>query len=176
MRKYILSLSQMKCTLWLLLIAIFGVCIIWTFCESSKEEFGDVLGALAPYKDLLYECEKQCEREDPSKRLLSQGNIACDAFCQSVFTDLARHNVPPPPLVTDEDLCEKQCSQGPFANHPLSKDKCISFCRCQREVKAWCREMQCPYTDQDTEECMLGCVKNMETNCVNTSWTWKKHG
>lgn len=168
----------MKCWLWIIFFIAVILIIWWIFNKSqpSREGFGDVLGALAPYKNALHECERQCEREDPSKRLLASGNIACDAFCQSVFTDLARHNVPPRPIVTQEDLCATQCSQGPFANDPLSKDKCISMCRCHQEVKEWCRELQCPYTDQDTDQCMIGCVQSMAPNCNNLSWTWKKHG
>mgnify|MGYP007073251012 FL=1 len=164
----------MKCHLWWILILIFVGVIYLT--QAHKTENFDILGALAPYKDALYRCERDCEREDPSKRLLAPGNIGCDAYCQSTFTNLARNQAPSPPVVTEYDECEEQCSKGPFAKNPLSKDKCISMCHCHTEVKKWCRDLQCAYTDLDSDTCMKRCIESQATNCNQLSWTWKKHG
>ena len=167
----------MKCQWWLIL-GVIVVIVVWFAVSGSKSrtEGFDILGALAPYKDALYRCERDCEREDPSKRLLSSGNIGCDAYCQSVFSDMAKKNLPAPPVVTEYDVCENQCSVGKFAKNPIAKDKCISMCHCHEEVKKWCRELQCPYTDQDPNECMRQCVATQAINCNQGSWTWKKHG
>ena len=168
-----------KCNLWwILVVVVIVVVVIWALPRTtqSKPEGFDILGALAPYKDALYKCESECEREDPSKRLLASGNIGCDAFCQSVFTNFARRDLPPKPVITEYDNCEVQCAAGPFAGDPIARDKCISMCHCHTEVKKWCRELQCPYTDVDADACMKQCIANQMTNCNQVSWTWKKHG
>lgn len=161
-----------KCMLWWVFVAALAIVIIVMYNQSSRKEgFGDVLGALAPYEKGLAECEKQCWREDPGKRMLSPANTGCDKYCQSTFTEFARHSLPPPTAMTSQDTCELQCSVGKFAKDPIAKDKCISMCNCHSEVKSWCRQ-QCAYTTQDPMSCLKECIATKLTNCNQTSWTW----
>jgi len=171
------------CNIWWILVIFIVLVVLWVafsgYSRKTKSEGFDILGALAPYKQALYRCERDCEREDPSKRLLASGNIGCDYYCQSIFSKFAQNGPeasPPPPVVTEYDSCESQCAAGPFAHNSIARDKCISMCHCHEEVKKWCRELQCPYTDLDSDVCMKECIANQMTNCNQVSWTWKKHG
>ncbi len=164
-----------KCNFWWVIIIAVIILVVWAYSPEKTSEGFDILGALAPFKDGLNKCVSECEREDPTKRLLASGNLGCDAYCQSYFTGLARAGLPPKNVVTSYDTCEIQCSKA-FAKSPLSKDKCISMCHCHNETKKWCRELQCPYTDLDAAPCMKQCIANTMTNCNQVSWTWKKHG
>ena len=164
-----------RCNLWWILILAVIVIIIWGSQSSDKKSEGfNILGALAPYKDDLYKCQKECGREDPSKRLESSGNFSCSQYCQSYFTGLARAGLPPSPK--KPETCETRCSKGPYGKNSIAKNKCISMCNCHSEVKEWCRELQSPYSTLDARESMKQCIATQMVNCNSVGWSWMKHG
>lgn len=159
-------------------VVVVTVCVILCVMRLENEKYGTVLGALGPYQELIAECMNQCNRTDPSRRLLSQGDWNCGAYCVSVYTEFARQGVPPETLKVNTSMsdCEKQCSRGEYATNPSAKRKCVSVCTGQNEVAKWCKELQCPYTIGDKNECMFDCVRTNTTNNNQVSWNWSEHG
>jgi hypothetical protein len=156
-------------------IVAFILIFLCLWPHNKSENFGQVLGALAPYREQIGECIAECDREDPSRRLLAPGNWNCGTYCESVFTKLAEKGVDPKLIKIKNSFttCEKQCENAPSEN---SRRKCISMCFGQNEVAKWCKELWCPYTDIDNSECMRDCVRINTTNNNQLAWTWMAHG
>ena len=193
-------MSNLK-IIFIISLIIFIILLFFIFCKNSKspkntersniegsnvEGYGQVLGSLAPYRSLINECINECNREDPDRRLQESGNWNCGVYCESAFSEFARKGIPPENLGFEntQTLCERQCSDA--TDHTLtgnasidhnSKRKCISVCSGQNEVAEWCKEMWCPYQDDESNEvCMKGCMLNFNTNNNQNSWNWIAHG
>ncbi|MDB4769571.1 hypothetical protein OAG24_01260 [bacterium] len=173
-------------TLCVCIIIIFIIIFVLTTWNSpQKDNFAQVLGALGPYKHELAECISECEKQDPNRRLQANGNIGCDKRCYSILSQKARSEDPQERVVSLSDInpigdggdnitenieCEELCSSVP-ATH-ASYRKCISMCKCQKEVQSWCSRLWCPYSD--SKNCMNDCMKTNLSKCNQVSWTWKQ--
>lgn len=170
----------------LIVLLIIVVFIVVSTATKSQENFAQVLGALGPYKKELAECISECERQDPNKRMQSNGNINCDKRCYSIISTIARSNknrenskiyadyVNPigdkGDNKTETEECEEICSIAP-ATH-TSYRKCVSMCKCQKEVQSWCSRLWCPYSND--KDCMSNCMRVNLSNCNQVSWNWKQ--
>jgi len=148
------------------------ILIIMCKNKSSSEHYGTPLGQLAPYVSQMNECINECNREDPSRRFSSPGNFNCGVYCESIFTNLAQHGYPASKLHYSNSMkkCEKQCDD-PYATKN-EKRKCIGVCTGQNEVAKWCKELWCPYSTFDNDDCMKQCVATNTTNNNQVSWNW----
>lgn len=144
---------------------------------SQTEDFGQLTGALYPYRKQLSQCLDDCAREDPAKRLTGP-NLFCWMGCQSKFTNMSKNGIPPeeadkPTII---DRCRTQCqnSLGPTdncTNDRLMVNKCIGNCACKHQVvdKCW---NDCQYTT-NRDKCMKDCVDIGTVRCNQFSWTWR---
>lgn len=147
------------------------------FCLVTQEGYGTPLGQLAPYAEHLNECINECNRSDPSRRMLSQSNINCGIYCEAVVTGMAQKGISPEsiPINNNFTKCEKQCDttlpDGKLST-PGEKRKCISKCHGQNDVAQWCKELWCPYSTLPEHECMKQCFRTHTTNNNQISWSW----
>ncbi len=173
-------------TLVLIVVIILTLLVVLGCLNNGKESFGQVMGALGQYQKPMYECISECERQDPSRRLLKNSNWNCGEYCASIFTEIARQGIPPESLKirNTETDCEKQCSDYSELPSPLGrwftptyddKRKCISMCQCEEEVAKFCKEQNCPWTSVDEDVCMEDCIATQMVNCNQVSWNWKQH-
>ena len=158
----------------LVIIGVMLVLLVPRCLSTSQENYGTVLGQLAPYREQINECVKQCERSDPLNRLLPQGNVNCGVYCESLMTEMANRGFAPDtyPIETNLSRCEKQCVGNEHTTHE-EKRKCISVCHGQREVGQWCKETLCPYSRWPEEKCMEICIATNNVNNINGSWVWE---
>nr|QBK86350.1 MAG: hypothetical protein LCMAC102_01450 [Marseillevirus LCMAC102] len=168
----------MKELVFVLITVVLILGFLFIISKKKSEGYGTPLGQLAPYVEQLNECINECDREDPNRRLLATGNWNCGKYCESIITDLAQKGVSPssPFLRVRNSMtdCEKQCS-GFGATHN-EKRKCISMCFGRKEVGKWCKELWCPYSVEDDDECMRDCIATNSTNANQVAWTWMAHG
>lgn len=163
--------------LFLVILVILILGIMWSSDGATSENYGSVLGQLAPYQKQLNMCLNQCNRSDPNKRLLAQANINCGRYCEYIMTEMAQNGIPPETLpITDNlKICQAQC------NIPLEsgrkpteseKRKCVSMCYGQRQVSQWCKELWCPYSLDDEDSCMNHCFATQNVNNNQVAWKW----
>jgi hypothetical protein len=146
------------------------------FFNKSRENY--VLGALGPYREVYYKCMSHCEREDLSKKLgATHGSLMCDAFCNSMGTEMARQGdasrstqpyYKPPIIRTSIDKCYEKCGydSNPDANE--CRDKCF----CHSEVIDKCKQ-ECAYSDMPKDQCIDQCSKIYGANCSTLAWNFK---
>lgn len=158
----------------LFLVLIIAIVIVVIFLlRSQKEGFGNVIGAAAPYQELLVNCLNQCDEEDPSNRLLPQANITCDAYCDFIVSDMAKKGIPPEDFkLVNFSLndCETRCA----SSNNDERMKCLGLCYSEHEVAKWCKEMQCPFSNFDEDDCMKMCVSSKNADNINMRWNWSK--
>lgn len=155
-----------------IIIILIVVIIVIIICRNSKEDFGNVVGAAAPYQELLVNCLNQCE-EDANNSFLPEVNTTCDAYCDFIVSDMARKGVPPEDFkLVNFSLndCEKRCSSSSNAE----KMKCLGLCYSEHEVVKWCKEMECPYSGFSEDDCMKMCVSSKNVNNNQMRWNWSK--
>lgn len=156
-----------------LIIILLIILLLFLILVKPKEGYGAVNGAAAPYQEQLVNCLNQCEKEDPDKRLLTQSNLNCAAYCDFIISDMAEKGVPPEdfPLVNFSlDSCEKRCSKGTYSE----RRQCLGLCYSDHEIAQWCKEMQCPYSTFPEDECMSMCVSSKRLDTNNMRWNWSK--
>lgn len=157
-------------------VIILIVCIVYH--STKKENFGQVTGALYPYRKELAQCFDECDRQDPTKRLTGP-NMFCGLYCQNKFTEKSKRGIPPGegermPII---ERCRKQCSDaigetGDCTNRDLLINKCVGVCACKQQAVDRCWYDMCPYTT-NKEKCMKECVDITLPNCDQVSWTWR---
>jgi hypothetical protein len=138
--------------------------------SAGKEEFGDILGALGPYKSQLAASDDQIRQTDPSLRLQPNNAWNAGLYARSVFTDMAKNKVPPEKPITNSSKCKKQCA----SKDPLASQKCEGVCVTRESVKRWC-DIQCAYTDEPLDQCLKGCMETKLVNGVSSTWVFYDH-
>lgn len=149
---------------------VFVILVVAVLLLCGKPE-GFILGSAAPYKTQYNECLNQCVRSDPNKRFLSQANVNCGRYCDSVISDMARLGVPPSDTNISNSMtkCEKQCG----GDTPEQR-KCLKMCYGQNEVAQWCKELWCPYSLSPNDKCMRRCFSTWTANNNQFSgWKWR---
>lgn len=159
----------------IILIAVLVLAYFWTKRDKSYEKFGTVMGQLAPYREQLAHCVTECNRSDPSNRLLPQANINCGRYCEAIISEMANRGIPPEryPISNNMTICEKQCDNKNATYR--EKRKCINACHGQREVAQWCKELWCPYSLKNSKDCMKSCFATQNINNSDNSWTWGRY-
>lgn len=151
------------------LILIFFV----IYHRQNKEGYGTVLGSAANYQEQLVNCLNQCEKEDPDKRLLPQANLNCAAYCDYIISDMAEKGIPPSefPLINFSlNDCENKCSKGSYSE----RRACLGLCYSEHEIAQWCKEIQCPYSYYDEDDCMKMCISTKQVDNNQMRWNWSK--
>lgn len=158
-----------------LAVVILILCWGWKTAQTAQttENYGTVLGQLAPYKAQMFGCLGECERSDPNRRWMPEANLACGKYCQSTITSLARNAKPPEdyPVIDNYTKCHKQCDVDGATRS--EKRKCMSLCYGHHSVADWCKETQCPYSLWNEKECIRQCFLNQNTNNNFNAWEWK---
>ena len=155
-----------NCTITLLAISAIVIAIFFViyFNQSKspplKEGFGDIVGALAPYKDIYTHCLSECEKSDP-RMYLGADNWGCQTMCRSRVTDMRRGNIAPPVVVGTVESCTANCD---------GNRRCVEDCSCYGEIIKWCA-MECQYSAD--KGCQDQCFLAMQPNCNGSSWTFK---
>jgi hypothetical protein len=141
---------------------------------KEKEDF-KVLGALAPQKDMYWQCLSDCERGDPAMQLTkTKGSMSCLAYCDSTITDIVRRGGPSYPK--DE----------PVATVPIKTRINQSYAACGDGTKgAYCRKnfatdgqidqkcrQDCAYSTLPADLCMRQCSDVLAVN-KSSGWSWK---
>lgn len=141
----------------------------------SRENFGQVLGAAAPYHKHYVRCLNECHKQDPTDRM-GVSPIRCGHYCDDVISELAKHNVDPLKIETTNNLeeCSKWCNV-PNAS-PGQRQKCISDCYGKRSVNQWCEELWCPYSKFPKSVCMSMCASSQYANNNQNAWKWGRFG
>jgi len=156
-----------------LVIVIVVIIVVLLIFQKPKEGFGNVLGAVGPYQELLVNCLNQCDEEDPSNRLLPQTNVTCNAYCDFIVSDMAKKGIPPSDFkLVNFSLndCEAKCA----TSNDAERMKCLGLCYSEHDVAKWCKEMECPYSNFDEDTCMKMCISSKNADNVNTRWNWLK--
>ena len=165
-----------------LVIIVVALCMFLLFLKFSgnlsctsvdyTENYGSVLGQLAPYQEQLNECVSQCEKTDPNTRLLPQANINCGRYCEFVMTEFANKGTHPAsiPINNTTKKCEKQCNV--IGSTENEQRKCVSMCEGRNEIAKWCKELWCPYSLFDEDKCMNWCTSTGNINNNQVSWEW----
>ena len=154
-----------------LILAVAGL-LIW---HKRRTESFKVLGALAPYGPVYYQCLSGCERSDAGKRLTpTKGSMACQEYCDSVLTDISRRGGPsypdeypiaPIPVSTAADDAYSVCGDGTKGNW------CRQIYFTDREIDEKCRQ-DCKYSTNPPQTCMDLCAKSRSAN-KSLGWSWK---
>lgn len=150
-------------------VAMLVLLVVWN--RRKSEKFG-ILGAAAPYQAQLSQCITQCNRSDPNNRLMPQNNLYCEDYCNDVVSSFAESGIPAKniPISDNYTLCESQCNTPDST--PEQRKKCISMCYGQNQVAQWCKELWCPYSLWDDDQCMDLCFRTWNTNNNQVSWEW----
>lgn len=168
-------------------IVVGSATIIWLLKYKKREAF-KILGALAPYKEVYYKCNSDCERSDPGKQLTpGHGNSSCASYCDSVITDISRRGGPSYPLdfkVASTKNSSKKIKDLGSGGIVSSTDEAYIFCG-DGEQGRWCRQnyhtsyeidakcrQDCEYSTYSQEECMKLCSASKSGN-FSLGWTWK---
>ena len=150
------------------------IVILFFLSRPRKEGFGTILGAAGPYQAQYSQCINQCNRSDPSNHLLKGANINCGVYCDAVISKLAEKGIPAElvPLSDNQSICEKQCANptGEFTHDEVRS--CVSMCTGQRNVMQYCKEIECPYSIINEDECISQCVRTKTTNNNQNDWHW----
>jgi len=137
---------------------------------AGKEEFGDILGALGPYKAQISSAVNQIRQTDASKRLQPNNSWNAGLYVESTFTDMRKSGVPPEKPVTIGSKCKEQCA----SRDPLASQKCEGLCVTQANARRWC-DIQCQYSDEPLDQCVEGCMDIKMVNGVSSTWVFYDH-
>lgn len=156
-----------------IVIALF-VLLFVAYLYKRREKF-KVLGALGNQKDLYYRCLSECEKSDPAKQMSpSKGSQMCQAYCDSVLTDMTRRGGPSYPhdlpiseasVTTIPDSSFEKCGDGTHG------EWCRSQISTAGEIDEKCRQ-DCAYSTLPVEICMRDCSRNKVGN-KSSGWSWK---
>jgi hypothetical protein len=155
----------------LIILAIIASCL---FIKREKEKF-KVLGSMGNLKSLYYRCLNQCEKSDPAKHMSpTKGSMTCQAYCDSIITDLARRGGPSyrddlpigrVNVITDIDDAYARCGDGTHGA------RCRSLMATDYQIDEKCRQ-DCEYSTMPVERCMEGCSQ-AKASSKTTGWSWK---
>lgn len=143
---------------------------IATEYQGTKEEYGDVLGALGDYEAQISAADNQIRQADPSIRLQPNNAWNAGMYVQSTLTSMQKAGIPPEEPVTITSKCQKQCA----SKDPLASQKCTGLCSCHKNVERAC-VLDCQYSDEPLESCIKGCMASKLANCNNFSWVFYDH-
>jgi hypothetical protein len=157
------------------LATLSGLAVLYYLYRSKRESF-KVLGSMGAHqRELYYKCTSACERSDPGKQLSpTHGNMMCQAYCDSVISDIARRGGPSypmdylakdPELKSINDIAFHVCGDG--VENRWCRDKLATG----MEIDAKCRQ-DCEYSQYTIDECMNLCAKSKKGN-YSRGWTWK---
>ena len=131
----------------LLFVIIIIIFVILSCSDKKQEHYSQVLGSLAPYRNYLYQCLSNCEREDPNTFMgIGKGNWNCQNYCYQ------------------QALSENKKF--------LNKNYVAPILSCPQEVVSKCKQ-ECKYSSSPFTQCVTDCSNNMLINCNSISWTWK---
>ncbi|HMP29091.1 MAG TPA: hypothetical protein PKD85_05805 [Saprospiraceae bacterium] len=156
----------------LILVAIVALCLFLK--ERQKEDF-KVLGSMGNLKGLYYQCLNQCEKSDPAKNMSpTKGSMACQAYCDSIITDLARRGGPSyrddlpignVNVITNIDKTYASCGDGTHGA------RCRSLKATDYQIDDKCRQ-DCEYSTLPKRQCMERCSQT-KASSKSTGWSWK---
>ena len=98
----------------------------------------------------------------------------CNTYCDFIVTDMQQRGIPPEDfnlINFSLDTCELKCNTSTDSE----KNACLGLCYSEREVAKWCKEMECPYSLFDDDDCMKMCTSSKNTNNTNMRWNWSKN-
>lgn len=134
---------------WIIVFIIIFV-VILVACVASKkkrEGYGQVLGALSPYRYQLSECLRECQYQNRMNKLDS-GIFVCDEYCYDKFEKMAKAKTAPPSLDTYREKCADACtkvdySQIPYFQRYQAFKECRARCEGNANVRLWCKQEIC---------------------------------
>ena len=180
---FVLTVSMLT-----IILLYFG--IAFTKMKKANRESFKVLGTLAPYAKQYYRCLSECEKQDPSKRLIpNRGSLMCEEYCNSVLTEASRQpaNGADNVFSTAIDESFNICGEGRRA------ERCQDIMSTSKEIDEYCQR-ECEYypsyyngdslfkgvdngsnkerSPQAEATCMNSCKKSKRGN-YSIGWSWK---
>lgn len=151
-------------------ITILAVIIfLWAVYRCAyKENYGDVLGGLAPYQKQIAQALKNSDQQPVDRRMQPANNYNAGKYIESVFTQMRKNNIPPQEPQSDLVDCQTQCKSEDF----LAENKCVGMCNCRANVIRYCKNQVCDYSSSNKEWCMKTCIANKSVNCNQVSWNY----
>lgn len=142
-------------------VIIFIIIIIASYLTKNKKEgYGQVLGALSPYRVQLSECLRECQYENRMNKL-DTGIFVCNEYCYDKIEKMAKAKIEPPPLNTYREKCVDACSANDYSMIPYFQRfqafrECLGRCQGNANVRMWCRQNICSQSPDARceEKCM----------------------